>query len=153
MGILDQLLGNASERNLEKLQDEFGPLLAPGETLVKAYAVIRDLIVFTDRRLILSNKQGITGSKVEYLNIPYRSIRWFTLKLPDISIWNRKWPAIPARSNRSPPFGRACRQERLALLEQLPAVKTIVGGQYACPNCRVAGDGISRPVIAGQTGL
>ena len=34
MGILDQLLGNASERNLEKLQEEFGPLLAPGETLV-----------------------------------------------------------------------------------------------------------------------
>ena len=68
MGILDQLLGNASERNLEKLQDEFGPLLAPGETLVKAYAVIRDLIVFTDRRLILSNKQGITGSKVLVLN-------------------------------------------------------------------------------------
>ena len=80
MGILDQLLGNASERNLEKLQDEFGPLLAPGEELVKAYAVIRDVIVFTDRRLILSNKQGITGSKVEYLNIPYRSITMFTFE-------------------------------------------------------------------------
>ncbi|MEO6172072.1 MAG: PH domain-containing protein [Arenimonas sp.] len=80
MGILDQLLGNASERNLDKLQEEFGPLLAPGETLVKAYAVIRDLFVFTDRRLILSNKQGITGSKVEYLNIPYRSIVMFTFE-------------------------------------------------------------------------
>ena len=80
MGLLDQLLGNASERNLEKLQDEFGPLLAPGENLIKAYAVIRDLFVFTDRRLILSNKQGITGSKVEYLNIPYRSIVMFTFE-------------------------------------------------------------------------
>jgi len=80
MGLLDQLLGNASERDLEKLQKEFGPLLAPGEQLVKAYAVIRDLFVFTDRRLILSNKQGITGSKVEYLNIPYRSIVMFTFE-------------------------------------------------------------------------
>jgi Bacterial PH domain len=80
MGILDQLLGNASERDLDKLQKEFGPLLAPGEQLIKAYAVIRDLFVFTDRRLILSNKQGITGSKVEYLNIPYRSIVMFTFE-------------------------------------------------------------------------
>ena len=80
MGLLDQLLGNASERNIEKLQEDFGPILAPGENLVKAYAVIRDLFVFTDRRLILTNKQGITGSKVEYINIPYRSIVMFTFE-------------------------------------------------------------------------
>ena len=80
MGLLDQLLGNASERNIEKLQEDFGPILAPGENLVKAYAVIRDLFVFTDRRLILTNKQGITGSKVEYMNIPYRSIVMFTFE-------------------------------------------------------------------------
>jgi Bacterial PH domain len=80
MGLLDQFLGNASEKNIEKLQQEFAPLMAPGEILIKAYAVIRDLIVFTDRRLILSNKQGITGSKVEYLNIPYRSIVMFTFE-------------------------------------------------------------------------
>jgi Bacterial PH domain len=121
MGLLDQLLGNASEKNLGKLQDEFEPLLAPGETLVKAYAVIRDLIVFTDRRLILSNKQGITGSKVEYLNIPYRSVVMFTFENAghfdiesEMSIW-LSGQAEPIRRT----FGRGdVAKEILALMAQ-----------------------------------
>ncbi len=80
MGLLDTLLGHAGEKDVEKLADEFAPLLAPGETLQRAFGLIRDLIVFTDRRLIFVNKQGVTGSKVEYLSVPYRSIAMFSLE-------------------------------------------------------------------------
>ena len=45
-----------------------------------AYQLIRDYFVFTDKRFILVDKQGVTGSKVEYLSIPYRSIIRFSVE-------------------------------------------------------------------------
>ena len=80
MGLIDTLLGHASEKNLDKIAEDFAPLLAPGESVQRAFGLIRDLIVFTDRRILLVNKQGVTGSKVEYLSIPYRSIVMFSIE-------------------------------------------------------------------------
>jgi len=82
MGLIDALLGHAGEKDTQALAQDFAPLLAPGETLVRAFGLIRDLIVFTDRRLIFVDKQGVTGSKVEYLSVPYRSITMFSLETP-----------------------------------------------------------------------
>jgi len=45
-----------------------------------AYQLIRDYFVFTDKRFVLVDKQGITGSKVEYHSIPYRSITHFSIE-------------------------------------------------------------------------
>ncbi len=78
MGILSGLLGHSSKADVGKLQQEFAPLLAEGEELVAAYRVLRDMIVFTTKRLILVNKQGVTGSKAEYLTIPYERITRFS---------------------------------------------------------------------------
>ena len=58
MGLLDTLLGHAGEKSLDDIAADFAPLLAPGETLQHAFGFVRDLYVFTDRRLILINKQG-----------------------------------------------------------------------------------------------
>lgn len=80
MGLLDTLLGHAGEKSVDTLGAEFAPLLAPGETLQRAFGLIRDLIVFTDRRVIFVDKQGMTGKKVEYLSVPYRSIAMFSLE-------------------------------------------------------------------------
>ncbi len=78
MGLLSGLLGHSSKADVGKLQQEFAPLLAEGEELVAAYRVLRDMIVFTTKRLILVNKQGVTGSKAEYLTIPYERITRFS---------------------------------------------------------------------------
>lgn len=78
MGILSGFLGHASKVDIDKLRKEFAPILAEGETLVAAYKVIRDTMVFTDKRLILVDKQGMTGKKAEYLTIPYGSITRFS---------------------------------------------------------------------------
>ena len=80
MGLIDTLLGHAGEKPVDRLAEEFAPLLAPGETLVRAFGLIRDLIVFTDRRMILVDKQGLTGSKIQYLSIPYRSVVMFSIE-------------------------------------------------------------------------
>ncbi len=80
MGLLDGLIGNASEVETSKLQAEFAQVLAPGERIEKAYQLIRDMFVFTDKRLIFVNRQGMTGRKVEYQSIPYRSITRFSIE-------------------------------------------------------------------------
>ncbi len=80
MGILDGVLGNASKIDASKIQGEFAPLLAPGEKVEHAYQLIRDYFVFTDKRLVLVDKQGLTGSKVEYHSVPYKSITHFSVE-------------------------------------------------------------------------
>jgi hypothetical protein len=80
MALLDGLLGNASEIDSGELQAEFEKVLAPGERIEKAYKLIRDLFIFTDKRLILVDKQGVTGSKIEYHSLPYRAITHFSIE-------------------------------------------------------------------------
>jgi hypothetical protein len=80
MGLLDGLLGNASEIDPPKIQAEFERILAPGENVEHAYQVIRDLLVFTDKRLVLVDKQGVTGRKVEYHSLPYKAITHFSVE-------------------------------------------------------------------------
>ena len=121
MGLIDTLLGHAGEKSIDKLADDFAPLLAPGESLQRAFGLIRDLVVFTDRRIILVNKQGVTGSKVEYLSIPYRSIVTFSLETAghfdleaELRVWVSGQPTPISRS-----LGRdSGAQDILALLAQ-----------------------------------
>ena len=80
MGLLDTLLGHASDKDTTRIAEDFAPMLAPGEAVQRAFGLIRDLMVFTDRRIIFVNKQGVTGSKVEYLSIPYRAIVMFSIE-------------------------------------------------------------------------
>lgn len=80
MGIFSGLMGNASEVNLEKLEEEYEKILAGNEKIEKAYKLVRDLFIFTDKRLILVDKQGVTGRKTEYHSIPYRSITHFSIE-------------------------------------------------------------------------
>jgi hypothetical protein len=74
------LFGNASTIDPASAQQDFARLLGQNEQVHAAYLLIRDSILFTDRRLILVDKQGITGKKVEYHSIPYRSITHFSVE-------------------------------------------------------------------------
>jgi len=80
MGLLDGLMGNASEVRIEEVQREYANILSPSETIEKAYKLIRDMFIFTNKRLILVDKQGMTGKKTEYHSIPYKSITHFSIE-------------------------------------------------------------------------
>lgn len=77
MGLFNAILGNASEVNIENVSNEFEPILIDGEIIEKAYKLIRDMFIFTNKRLILVEKQ-LVGSKVDYMSIPYSSIKKFS---------------------------------------------------------------------------
>lgn len=80
MGLFSGLLGNASQKDNNKVEEQLRDVLVPGEQVELAFALIRDLIVFTEKRLILVDKQGVTGKKISYKSIPYRSISRFTVE-------------------------------------------------------------------------
>jgi hypothetical protein len=80
MGLFSGLLGNASEVDIQAVERDFEQIICPGEQIERAYKLIRDMLVFTDKRLILVDKQGVTGKKSEYHSIPYRSITHFSVE-------------------------------------------------------------------------
>jgi len=54
-------------------------MLVEGEEAVAAYKTFRDSAIFTNKRLIVRDAQGITGKKVEIYSLPYSSINmWST---------------------------------------------------------------------------
>jgi hypothetical protein len=73
-------MGNASNASVEEITKEYGFILANGEAIEVAYKLVRDCLIFTKQRLILVDKQGITGKKIEFLSIPYRSITAFAVE-------------------------------------------------------------------------
>ena len=80
MGLFSALLGNAGAVSKENLIKDFGKLLIEGEEIELGFKLIRDTFIFTTKRLILIEKQGITGSKVEYKSIIYKSISRFSVE-------------------------------------------------------------------------
>ena len=56
------------------------PLLIPGEEIVAGFKTVRDGVVFTNKRVIAINVQGITGKKVDYTSLPYKKIQSYSVE-------------------------------------------------------------------------
>jgi hypothetical protein len=80
MGFLDGLTGNASRIDADAAAHDYRRLLGQGEPVHAAYQMVRDVFLFTDRRLILVDKQGMTGRKISYHSVPYKSITHFSVE-------------------------------------------------------------------------
>jgi hypothetical protein len=78
MGILDALSGRQQAVSPEEVAEELAPFLTGGEHVQHAFRVFRDMLVFTNRRLISIDRQGVTGKKVDYRTIPYANITMFS---------------------------------------------------------------------------
>jgi len=74
MGLLQGLLANYSEMSVEQLTNEYGQYLMDGETISMGFKLIRDALIFTDKRIIFTDKQGATGSKMSVISINLDSI-------------------------------------------------------------------------------
>ncbi len=80
MGIFNTLIGNASKIDNEDLDDKVAEFLFEGEEVLNVFSYIRDMILFTNARIIFLDKQGLTGKKKEFVSIPYRSISRFSIE-------------------------------------------------------------------------
>lgn len=80
MGLLSGFINNASNVDKDATRKKLVDVLLPNENIELSYKLVRDMIIFTDKRLIIIDKQGITGKKVSYKTYPYRSISRFTVE-------------------------------------------------------------------------
>nr|WP_308742288.1 PH domain-containing protein [uncultured Anaerocolumna sp.] len=55
-------------------------LLIDGEFVTGSYVSIRDRVVFTNKRIISCNVQGLTGKKIDYTSIPYSKIQTYSVE-------------------------------------------------------------------------
>jgi hypothetical protein len=110
MGLFSALMGNAGVVSQEELSREYGKLLTEGEELELGFKLIRDTFIFTSKRLILVDKQGLTGSKTEYMSVAYKSISRFSIETAgtfdldaELKIWisSEAAPSITKKFNKS----------------------------------------------------
>ena len=109
MSLFSKFLGNAGVANPGELMSEYANLLTDSETIEIGYKLFRDVFIFTNKRLILVDKQGITGSKVEYFSVVYKSITRFSIETAghfdldaELKIWisSETIPSIKKKFNK-----------------------------------------------------
>ena len=110
MGLFNKILGNASEVSSEKLTEEYSRLLIENEEVELGFKLFRDVFMFTNKRLILIDVQGVTGSKAEYKSLPYKHISRFSLETAgtfdldaELKIWisSENTPTVSKKFNKS----------------------------------------------------
>lgn len=68
---------NLKQIDLSKVRREVLDFLVGGEDMVQAFETIRDQVIFTTKRIIVVNVQGITGKKRAYISYPYSKVQYF----------------------------------------------------------------------------
>lgn len=110
MGLFNKLIGNASAVSTTKLNEKYGRLLVESEVVELGFKLLRDTFMFTNKRLILVDVQGLTGSKVEYKSLPYKNISRFSLETAgtfdldaELKIWisSEDTPSVSKKFNKS----------------------------------------------------
>ncbi|MGY5885353.1 PH domain-containing protein [Modestobacter lacusdianchii] len=66
--------------NPQDIAPAVAPLLVPGEQFAATFKGVRDFVVFTDKRLIAVNVQGITGKKRDFTSLPYSKVQAFSIE-------------------------------------------------------------------------
>lgn len=56
------------------------PILIDGEQVISEYSALRDFVIFTNKRLIAVNVQGMTGKKKDFTSLPYSKIQAFSIE-------------------------------------------------------------------------
>jgi hypothetical protein len=81
--VIDFANGSVFKLNPANPQDigpEVAPLLIQGEEVVACFKAVRDFVVFTNKRLIAVNVQGMTGRKRDFTSLPYSKVQAFSIE-------------------------------------------------------------------------
>ena len=73
---------NLSPINVAEVRDEVNGLLINGEMILSAFKTVRDQLIFTNKRIIAVDVQGITGKRKSFSSMPYSKIQFFTVQSP-----------------------------------------------------------------------
>ena len=65
---------------VEAVRNDVMGLLIEGETPVMAFQTVRDQLVFTNKRIISIDVQGLTGKRKSFGSMPYSKIQYFAVQ-------------------------------------------------------------------------
>jgi len=80
MGLFTAAAKSSGSLETRKFHTDYGQLLVDGEIIETGFVVARDTFLFTNKRLIIVDIQGISGQQIEYLSIPYGNITRFSVQ-------------------------------------------------------------------------
>ena len=66
----------------DEVRGEVDGLLIADEKVEFAFKTIRDQLVFTNKRIISTDVQGITGKRKSFATMPYSKIQYFSIQTP-----------------------------------------------------------------------
>ena len=66
----------------ESVRADVNGLLIGGEVIVSAFQTVRDQLVFTNKRIIAIDVQGVTGKRKSFTTLPYSKVQFFTIQTP-----------------------------------------------------------------------
>lgn len=66
--------------NNKEFESLLAPMLIPDEHIVASFKGIRDGVVFTSKRIITINIQGVTGKKKDFTSLPYSKIQAYSVE-------------------------------------------------------------------------
>jgi hypothetical protein len=70
-------LREVDEKDGQKL---VGGLLIPEEEIIGSFKTVRDMVIFTSRRIIAVNIQGFSGKKKDFTSLPYSKVQAFSFE-------------------------------------------------------------------------
>ena len=76
---------NLKPINVSEIREEVNGLLVNGEQPICAFKPIRDQLIFTNKRIIAVDVQGLTGSRKSFSSMPYAKIQFFTVQTPSVA--------------------------------------------------------------------
>ena len=56
------------------------PMFVEGESILGTFQSVRDGVVFTNKRIITINVQGLTGKKKDFTSLPYSKIQSYSVE-------------------------------------------------------------------------
>ncbi len=71
---------NLKPIDISAVRNEVAGLLIQNETPIMAFQTVRDQLVFTNKRVISIDVQGITGKRKSFTSMPYSKIQFFSVQ-------------------------------------------------------------------------
>lgn len=68
----------------DAVRNEVHGLLLNDETILSAFKTVRDQLVFTNKRIIAIDVQGLTGTKKSFSSLPYSKVQFFAIQTPSV---------------------------------------------------------------------
>lgn len=82
MSFINEMIGITLELDQKEMEERISRFLLDDEKVIKGYQIVRDVMIMTNKRIIIIDYLGLRGKKIEYQMIPYHKINRLYIETP-----------------------------------------------------------------------